>query len=198
MHYTLEDLLIDVNEVIKRPDPESLRVALIRYVQECYRIIDPSDRLSAGSGYFHVKPVGNSITVPYGVRNIVEVYDGLVPLETVNKDVSMSRVQFRYDRVNNKIRLGQYNSDKLTVLATKIPTDEDGNLVIIDIIYNAVVEYCIRKYLLIELTHKKQERSTLNPYMEWKRESSRAMDSARARISEMTASDIRELLKSFR
>lgn len=197
MHYTLDDLLIDVNEVIRRPDPESLRTAIVRYVQECYRIIDPANKLSAGNGFYHVIPEGNSITVPFGIMNIIDVYDGVVPKETLSKDIPMPRVQFRHDRVSNKIRLGNFSSNKLTILATKIPTDADGNLIIIDIMYNAVVEYCIRKYLLIELTHKKQERSTLNPYMEWKRESSRAMDSARARISEMTASDIRELLKSL-
>ena len=47
MHYTLDDLLIGVNEVIRRPDPESLRTAIVRYVQECYRIIDPANKLSA-------------------------------------------------------------------------------------------------------------------------------------------------------
>ena len=189
---SIDELMMDLNEEAAEPNIATLRRSCLRFTKRVYSMVDQKmERLF--SREFIVYPSHDGvIDISDSVQSIIEVYQGKVKDAPISEIVS-PRVQWRQDKVRNTVLLDYMGC--VTVEVRKYPEDEEGNLIILPFIYEAVLAFSKAQYILHKLSKKQQWRDTLSPYREYDKQAERAIAHARSEVFKMTKSDIREFIR---
>lgn len=184
---------MDLNEELNEPNPEILRRRCIRHARVVYDRVDSNGRLITPT-YKVYSGHNGVINIPDEVKNVLEVFHGDVHDASMHTDfINVPRVQFRQDRIQNKLFI---NTDGLvTVKYTGYPVDEEDNLIVLDVIYEATLAFAKASEILHRQAKKAQWREVMRPYIEYEKRAERLIAAARAEIFRMTASDWREYNK---
>lgn len=194
MAHSIDELMMDLNAIANLPNVETLRRPCIRYTRTVYNKVDPSGEKISMPDYLTLVPKNNKIEIPPGVRAVVDVYEGLIARNTMAMhEIPNPRVNFKRDRLGESILLSGFCEGVVTVAITKYPTDEEGNLLIIEPMYEAVLAYAKAAFLKDNLSMKLQWRDTMTPYRIHDMEAERLIAACRAELHGMTRSDFREL-----
>ncbi len=193
---SIDDLIYEVNRVALLSDPEILRAPCIRHVQDVYKKVGYVSQIHKEELYY----VSNmSVRVPETTLRIVDVrynpfegrthksqFVGMVQKLGGHRISSMSYEPNNYDVEGNKIRFFSSHIREVLVLRETLPTDESGMLLIDSRIYSACVAFCRAEELMVKASNTKQERSTLNPAIVYKRDAMQLIDEARAQMNNPT------------
>lgn len=196
MYYmTIDDLLEDVNRVVQMPNQEDLRNALVRHTITVYRKIKIKEPQVIE--IYTVDTKNKTIVLP---QSVYKVYD--VGLDCGNNFDSHRllfpeerRIPYRVDK--NKIRFSE-DLKGVSVALITLPKDDDGNLLIDERIYDAVLNYCIGQELLVKSSNVKQDYATMNPAQYYIQQGRTLIDEARAAMNETTPGEYRKLEHELR
>lgn len=197
MNYdSIDDLIYEVNRVALLSDPEILRAPCIRHVQDVYKKVGYSSQIQVEELYY---VTNMSLRLPETTLRIVDVrYNPFDATTDKNQFIGMkqklnghrlSSMRYEpndYEVDGNKIRFFSKHIKEVLVLRQTLPVDESGMLLIDSRIYSACVAYCRGEELMVKASNTKQERSTLNPAMVYKRDAMQLIDEARAQMNSPT------------
>lgn len=194
MAHSIDELMMDLNAIANLPNVEVLRRPCIRYTRTVYNKVDPSGEKVCMPDYLKLIPKDGIINIPPGVRSIVDVYEGTIDRSYLGMhEIPNRRINFKRDRLGESIMLiGKY-AGTVTVATTKYPTDEEGNLLIIEPMYEATLAYSKASFLKDNLSMKLQWRDTMTPYRIHDMDAERLIAACRAELHTMSRSDFREL-----
>lgn len=189
-YYTIDDLLTQVNEVVQKPDVQSLKIAAIGHVIDVYRKVCSSKTYEVKQ--FSINPMGDEINLPKNIHRLVDVGIGCRGLvESGSCFYNGKKVTFK--QFGNKLRFSCKVDDDVTIVAEMLPQSEDGELMIDSRIMTACVNYCISKFLLSKSANVKQDYASMNPAIQYDRIARQEMDEARAFMGGMSNGEWRDL-----
>lgn len=184
---TIDDLVVDVNDVVDFPDASSLYRPISRHIRTVYRKVGVPEVFE--KKFFTSKPKNGIIEIPREVYKIVDVGIGFTGMIETGDYRFHEEVSYTVSRDIIKTN----TSSEVTIVALVFPRDSEGSLIIDDNIYDALLNYCIGQILLSKSANVKQDYASLNPSIAYTQQAKRLIDEARAFYSEMRPGNVREL-----
>lgn len=178
--YSVDDVIVEVNKIVMKSDPQSLRSSIIRHIQAVYQKLGVDTfrkRITVLA-----KPQGNVIILPHSVFKVEAVWDsyGIIPQNEDSIIIDWSRHRrLSYSVDNNRIRLSKPEQQVLVTYIT-LPIDEKGEIVVDYRIFDATVDYCVGQELLAKGANVKQNYATLNPATFYIQQAREKIDNTRA------------------